>query len=521
MSHGPVSRRLFSRYLAGLALGAGAASPFALQLAAMSAASAQSAPTYKALVCIFLFGGNDAHNTVLATDSDTFGRYFAARNTGADQIALMPVGTPAAPLGSTSTFNGRTVTRATPEFWGGVLPITPATPQLVPLGTIATNRTFALHPMMQPLIPLFSAGRLAVLANVGTLIQPTTKAQYVARSVPLPSNLFSHNDQQSEWQAGSAEGARVGWGGQLADLILSQNTNSVFTAISAAGNAVFLSGHSAMQYQVSTGSTPAIAISGITSSGASASSVFGSTLASSHLSDIIQDTTAVDYFASDQAAVVKTSVSSASMLNLSFTTSTVQAVPALPVFTNPVTNAVQVNSLAVQLQTVAKLIAAGATLGTRRQVFFVSLGGFDTHQNENSAQPPLLAELAQAISYFDTALSSIGGVDMRPFVTTFTASDFSRTFASNGSGTDHAWGSHHFIHGGAVKAGTIYGQYPTLGVDSGSFQNPDMSGNAVIPTSSVDQYGATLGSWFGASGSNLATIFPNLTNFSKTNLGFV
>ena len=143
------------------------------------------------------------------------------------------------------------------------------------------------------------------------------------------------------------------------------------------------------------------------------------------------------------------------------------------------------------------------------------------HQLQNSTQPNLLAQVAQAISYFDSALSNVGGVDMRSMVTTFTASDFNRTFASNGSGTDHAWGSHHFIHGGAVKAGTIYGQYPTLGVDSGSFQNPNMSGNALIPTVSVDQYGATLGSWFGVSASNLATIFTNLPNFSVQNLGFV
>lgn len=516
MSHGSVSRRHFSRYLAGLALTTGTASPFALQLAAMSAASAQSAPTYKALVCIFLFGGNDAHNTVLATDSDTFGRYFSARNTGADQIALMSVGTAPAPIGSVSTFNGRTVTRTTPEFWGGILPIVPSTPQSVPAGTNASSRTFALHPMLGPLIPLFNAGRLAILANVGTLIQPTSKAQYVARSVPLPANLFSHNDQQSEWQAGASEGARFGWGGQFADLVLSQNTKSIFTAISTAGNAVFLSGHSAVQYQVSTGSTPANTVSGIT-----ATSLFGSSIATTRLSDIVQDTSATSYFSSDQAAVVQRSVGAASLLNTSFTSSSVQGVATLPTYTNPATNATQVNSLAVQLQTVARLIAANSTLGAKRQVFFVSLGGFDTHQNENSTQPNLLAQLAQAISYFDGALSNIAGVDMRSSVTTFTASDFSRTFASNGSGTDHAWGSHHFIHGGAVKAGTIYGQYPTLGVDSGSFQNPNMSGNAVIPTVSVDQYGATLGSWFGASGTNLTTIFPNLANFSPTTLGFV
>jgi uncharacterized protein (DUF1501 family) len=513
---GKVSRREFSRALAALSIGAGAASPFAMQLAAIGQAAAQSVSSYKALVCVFLFGGNDGHNTVLATDADTFGRYFAARNIGADQIALMPVGTAPQALGATSPFNGRTVTRTSPEFWGGVLPITPSTPQAVPPGTNATSRTFALHPYLAPLIPLFTAGRLAIQSNVGTLIMPTTKAQYVAKSVPLPVSLYSHNDQQAEWQSGGPLGTRYGYGGLLADLIFSGNTNSVFTAISTAGNAVFMSGKSVVQYQLTTAAAPAVAVSGAT-----ASSLFGSTVAATRMSDIIRDTSATSYFADDQATVVKRSMDSASQLNAAFATAQVQAVPAPPAYTNPLTNAVQTNSLALQLQTVARMIAASATLGATRQIFFVSLGAFDTHQFENTVQPNLLAEVAQALAYFDSALSNIGGVDMRPAVTTFTASDFNRTFTSNGSGTDHAWGSHHFIMGGAVKAGTIYGQYPTLGVDQGNFANPDMSGNALIPTTSVDQYIATMGAWFGASPTNLAAIFPNLANFSNKNLGFV
>ncbi|HUE66076.1 MAG TPA: DUF1501 domain-containing protein [Rhizomicrobium sp.] len=516
MSYGPVTRRLFARYMAGLAAATGTAAPFALQLAAMNAASAQGASGYKALVCIFLFGGNDGHNTVLATDADTFGRYFAARNIGADPIALMPVGTSSAAIGSISQFNGRTVTRTTPEFWGGVLPIVPSTPQTVPSGTNATSRTFALHPMLQPLIPLFQTGRLAILANVGTLIQPTTKAQYVAGSVPLPSKLFSHNDQQSEWQSGQPEGARFGYGGQIADLVLSQNSSPIYTAISTAGNVVYLSGHSAIEYQITTNNPPAIVISGMSGS------LFGSSAAANDFKAIIQDNTSSNsYFAVDYAAVTTRSINAASMINTAYSSSIATAVPAIPTYTNPATNAVQTNTLALQLQTVAKIIAANSALGATRQIFFVSLGGFDTHQFENTTQPNLLAQVAQAISYFDGALSNIGGVDMRPMVTTFTASDFNRTFTSNGSGTDHAWGSHHFIHGGAVKAGTIYGQYPTLGVDSGSFQNPNMSGNALIPTVSVDQYGATLGAWFGVSASNLVAIFTNLPNFSVQNLGFV
>ncbi|WP_293469826.1 DUF1501 domain-containing protein, partial [Phenylobacterium sp.] len=206
------------------ALGVGA--PFALQLAAAGSAAGQSAPDYKALVCVFLYGGNDSHNTVLATDADSWGRYFAARNTGADPIALMPPGTAATPVGQTSAVTGRVAQADSPEAWGGVLPIAPRTAQAIPAGTNASSRTFALHPFLGPLQSLFNQGRLAVLANVGTLVQPTTKAQYQAKSVTLPTSLFSHNDQQSTWQALSTEGARTGWGGRFADLTASMNGNN-------------------------------------------------------------------------------------------------------------------------------------------------------------------------------------------------------------------------------------------------------------------------------------------------------
>jgi uncharacterized protein (DUF1501 family) len=512
-----VSRRAFLRLSAALGIVGPVATPFALQLAAMNAASAQSAPAYRALVCIFLFGGNDGHNTVLATDTDSWNRYFAARNTGSDPIALMPAGTAPAALGTTSQFNGRTVTRATPEFWGGVLPITPATAQPIPAGTNATTRTFALHPMLGPLVTLFNARRLAILANVGTLITPTTKAQYNAKSVPLPPNLYSHNDQQSEWQAGAGEGARFGWGGLMADVIYTMNgQNSVFTAISAAGNAVFLAGRNVVQYQVSTGSTPAVLINGTTSA-----SLFGSSLGPARLTSIIRDTTPASLFAIDYATAVQRSMDSATTLNSAYTGVAPASIPAPTAFTNPITGAVEANTLAIQLQTVAKLIASNVTLGMRRQVFFVSLGGFDTHNFENTQQPNLLAKVAHAMSYFDTALSNAGGVDMRPNVTTFTASDFNRTFTTNGDGTDHAWGSHHFIQGAALNGGDMFGQYPTLGVDSKTFSNPDMVGNALIPTTSVDQYGATLGRWLGVDDTNLNIIFPNLKNFTPPELAFV
>jgi len=256
-----MDRRHLLRFGGALSILGGAA-PFALQLAAAGSAAGQSAPDYKALVCVFLFGGNDANNMVLATDTDSWGRYFATRNTGTDPIALLPVGTAPTPVGQVNPITGRVADLDTPEAWGGVLPITPRTAQAIPAGTNASSRTFALHPFMGSLQTLFGQGRLAVMANVGTLIQPTTKTQYQSRTVAVPTSLFSHNDQQSTWQALGTEGARAGWGGRFADLVASSNgANSLFTAVSAAGNAVFLSGQSVVQYQLSTGAAPAIPIS--------------------------------------------------------------------------------------------------------------------------------------------------------------------------------------------------------------------------------------------------------------------
>jgi uncharacterized protein (DUF1501 family) len=339
----------------------------------------------------------------------------------------------------------------------------------------------------------------------------------VAKSVPIPANLFSHNDQQSTWQAGAGEGARFGWGGRMADMISSTNgQNSIFTAISTAGNAVFLAGQNVVQYQISTGAAPAIIVNG-----ASSRTLFGSSVAPARLSSIIRDTSAASLLEVDYSTVVNRSMNSAALLNNTFAGATASSIPAPPTYNNPISGATETNTLATQLQTVAKMIASNTTLGMRRQIFFVSLGGFDNHGIENTQQPNLLAKVAQALSYFDGVLSNIGGVDMRTSVTTFTASDFSRTFTTNGDGTDHAWGSHHFIMGGAVNGGDIYGVYPTLGVDSANFSNPNMSGNAVIPTTSVDQYGATLGRWLGVDDASLDVILPNLRNFAPRNVAFV
>ncbi|GBF56824.1 hypothetical protein PbB2_00481 [Candidatus Phycosocius bacilliformis] len=513
----PHTRRQFLATSGAVGLAAPVVTAFGMQLAAFNSAASQSATGYKALVCIFQLGGNDANNTVLATDTDSWNRYWAARNTGADPIALMPPGTAAAAVGSTSPVTGRTVTAASPEAWGGVLPITPRTAQPIPAGTNATSRTFAFHPMLAPLIPVYTAGRLAVIANVGTLVEPVTKTEYSARAKKVPANLFSHNDQQAVWQAGLTEGVRTGWGGQFGDLMASGNgANSLYTAMSTAGNAVFLSGRSVVQYQVSTGATPAVAVNAV-----GGASLFGSSQGPAKMREIIRDTGFVANMGADHATIVGRSLDASVTLNAAAAGTIVTAIPAPPVYRNPITNNVETNSLSVQLQTVARMIAAAPALGLRRQVFFVAIGGHDSHDFQNTAQPNNLSKLATAMATFDATLANIGGVDMRSAVTTFTASDFSRTFNTNGDGTDHAWGGHHLIMGGAVNGGDIYGQFPTVGTDLGSFRNPDQTGNAHIPTTSVDQYAATLGSWFGVSNTDLGVIFPNLRNFSRPNLGFM
>lgn len=502
------NRREFLRWSAGFSV-MGAAAPLAMGLTAAGTAAAAGATDYKAIVCLFMTGGQDGNNMVLATDTDSFARYTAARSSGIDPIALMPPGTPIV-----VPDNGRS---ETPANWGGVIPIVPRTPQPIPAGTTVNGtRTFAVHPLLAPAVPLFEQNRLAVLANVGMLMQPTTKTQFLGKQVPIPPALFSHNDQQSAWQAGAIDGAQTGWGGRLGDLLSSMNgSNPVFTTVSADGNAVFLSGNVVGQYQINTNGSPAISING------RSGSLFGSSLGGSTLNSIIQNVGGTSNFANDHATVVARSITAAASVNAAFNGAAPQAILVPPTFFEPIQGFEDVNPWTTQLYTVAQMIAAAPALGVKRQVFFCQLNAHDTHDNQNTRESVNLAQLAQALVYFDQAMSNVGGTDMRSCVTTFTAADFSRGFATNGTGTDHAWGGHHFIMGGAVNGGDMYGQYPTLGIDRTGFDNPDIAGNNMIPTTSVDQYGATLGRWFGVSDSDLHTVFPRLSNYSNPYLGFI
>lgn len=449
------SRRSFLRRASALSV-MGSAAPWALSLSAMADAAAATATDYKALVCVFLYGGNDYANTVVPYDQASYDAQYALRgNLRIDRAALAPN-------------------------------------LLAPTAALAGGRQYALAPGLEPLVPLFNAGQMAVMLNVGTLVQPTTLAQYQARSVPLPPKLFSHNDQQSYWQSSSPEGATSGWGGRMGDLFASGNGNATFTSMGVSGNAVYLAGKSAVQYQV----TPngAVAVNGLRTP------LFGSAAASSVLQSLMTGARAQP-LENEYVRVCQRSLDANAQLGSALGATSV---------TTPFPS----GSLADQLKMVARLIAARNALGARRQVFFVSIGGFDTHDGLLKVHPGLMASVGGALAAFYRATVELG-VDSQ--VTTFTASDFGRTLVSNSDGSDHGWGSMHFVLGGAVKGAAYYGTAPVI-----ANGGPDDVGQGrLLPGLSVDQYGATLASWLGVSNTDLASVLPNLGNYSQRNLGFV
>ena len=509
------SRRWLLRSAGAFGLLGGAAAPLLMNLTAAGSALAQTAGDYKALVCLFFYGGNDAYNMVLPTDAASWAPYASLRNQAPDSIALMPPGT-APVLGAAA---------ASPARLGGVLPITPLNAQ---------GRTFALHPLMGTLQTLFNTDkRLAILPGIGPLIVPTTKAQLSMATHPRPPRLGSHNDQQNTWQALAPEGATKGWGGRIADMLAAGNAQPIFSAVSAAGNAVWLSGNSVRPYQVST--TGAIRLGADTTG-----KLFGSTAAADAFNRIVGGARGTHLLEADVANIAQRSVDAEVALRTALKVPSDAAFGTAPaagaynpnndpklLYDNPLTGVKAFNSLAQQFQVVARMIdaAQSGAVSSKRQVFFVSVGGFDTHDFQNRNQGDLMARVAHAMRYFDTAMGAIGASNK---VTTFTASDFGRTFTSNGDGTDHGWGSHHFVMGGAVKGGDLYGRFPLLGLKNTANNNFDSSldllGNgSMLPETSVDQLGATLGKWFGLSNAQLLDIFPNMANFdaSKRDLGFM
>jgi uncharacterized protein (DUF1501 family) len=351
-----------------------------------------------------------------------------------------------------------------------------------------------LHPELSDVQPLFAQHKLAILANVGPLNAPTTKANYLATR---PDNLFSHSDQQNQWQSSVSSGvSRTGWGGRIADATASLNTSfPVVTSI--AGTSLFMAGNATSPLALP--SSGGLALQGFN----------GGAAANARLSAMqaILSADRDNAYVGAASGITSQALSLSGLVNpiLTATNSTVQAH-----FTG------QASSIAQQLLQVAKLIEARAQTGARRQVFFVSLGGFDTHSGELATLTNLLGQLSPALRSFYDATVQLGVSEQ---VTTFTLSDFGRTFQpASGAGTDHAWGNHHFILGGAVRGGEMYGRYPTLA--RAGPDDADTSGRW-IPTTSVEQYGATLARWFGLADPALAAAFPNLARFSSTNLGFL
>ena len=468
------TRRAFLQRAAQLSL-AGTALPTALNLAALGEAAAANAPSandYKALVCVFLYGGNDYANTVVTYDPASYAQYAKIRGGNGDDgggIALAHADLE------------RTALHAAVPLPGG--------------------RQYALHPAMVGLADLFNTGQLAVQLNVGPLVVPLTRAQYAnqdRKTYPLPPKLFSHNDQQSIWQSSSPEGSTVGWGGHLGDIALRSNSQSLFTCMSVTGNAVFLSGDSALQYQVSTGGAVRLRV-------ASDAAVYGSKAVKNLLAEMISEPSAHP-MENEYVRVMQRSRDAEVHVAAALASS--QPGGATPLATEFPAR----NPLADQLKMVARLIQGRSVLGAKRQVFMVSLGGFDLHDNLIEQQPVLLGRVSEALSAFYRATVELG---VASNVTTFTASDFGRTLTSNGNGSDHGWGNHHFVMGGAVKGQRFYGSAPPVSVgNTNAAQDQWHVGQGrLLPSTSVDQYAATLARWFGVAPQDMHGILPNLHKF--------
>ncbi len=457
---GPHSRREFLRRSAVVA-GAGFAAPWALDLAGLAQA-APSGNDYRALVCLFMYGGNDHYDTFIPNDPASYAAYAAAR-TGI-----------ARPRGS-------------------ILPISP-------LNGFSGSGTFGFAPEMAGLRQLFDEGALAVLPNIGTLIRPINKSGYENRS-NRPPQLFSHNDQQSYWQSSSPEGATTGWGGRIGDLLLDSNASSTFTCVSVAGNAVMMTGRDAFQYQVSSRGVTQLR-----------DDTFYDDSATAGVREIMELQSS-EVFPSTYATVSRRALDAAD--DLSSAVATAEAQHDFDALFPGESGNNDLDRAMSQLKMVAKLMAAGRdSLGVRRQVFFVSMGGFDNHNGLLQRHPELLAGLSGSLTAFHRATQRIG---ISENVTTFTASDFGRTLTSNGDGSDHGWGGHHLVMGGSVRGKRVYGTVPAIADDG-----PDDVGRGrLLPTTSVDQYASTLARWMGAGSSELDAVVPNIGNYSVKDLGFL
>jgi len=444
-----VSRRNFLKF------GAAAAAFSACPGAAFSQSIGTSAPfpDYKALVCVFMFGGNDSFNMVVPRSNAEYDLYAASRqNLAIDQTALLAIN-----------------------------PLTPDGAQ------------YGLHPSMTGMKSLFESGRLAVLSNVGPLIEPTTKDQFLGNSVMLPPQLFSHNDQQDQWHSlKGRETGNTGWAGRVADLIRTNVADQqMATNASLFGNVLFQSADESIAYVM--GPTGPVQFEGFTGNPISQEQrlAFESIINASYSSIYERGFAEIQQRAVAASDLVSNAIAGA-VVNTPF--------PA--------------SQLGTQLRTVARLIDVRDQLQMQRQVFFVAAGGFDSHDNQNRDQPGLLGDISDSMSAFYDATVEINAADL---VTTFTQSDFGRTLTSNGDGTDHAWGGNQLVMGDAVIGQDMYGTYPLLEICGPD----DVTGGRMIPTTSADQYAATLARWFGIPDAELDIVAPNIGNFAVRDLSFM
>jgi uncharacterized protein (DUF1501 family) len=410
---------------------------------------------YKALVCLFLYGGNDANNVLIPNDPTYYNTYAAARG-------------------------NLTIPKA------NLLPLTLR---------VGDGRQYGFHPGLPELANLFNQGKLTMVANVGTLVAPTTRSDYVNGTAAVPVNLFSHEDQSVQWMTSVPDRGdiRTGWGGRAADLVASLNGNSkVSLALSIAGTNTFEVGNTVVPYLISPdGSLGLRGIGGGPNDDIRIQG-FKNLLALPHNK----------LFEAAYADTMSRSIAENEVLS--------SALAGV----NPLNTVFPDTDLGRQLAMISRLIAARGNLGMQRQIFFCAVGGYDTHGDQLSAQAGLLAELSGGLNAFYSATAELG---VEQSVTTFTASDFGRTLPTNGGGSDHGWGSHQFVMGGAVRGNQLYGTFPTLAVNGPD----DTEDGRWIPTTSVDEFSATIARWFGVSDSQMSTVFPNIGRFANPNLGFL
>ncbi|MFK7889117.1 MAG: DUF1501 domain-containing protein [Gammaproteobacteria bacterium] len=455
-----LSRRRFLERLALTAVGSSVAATQGklslMQSALASTGGYSTIDDYKSLVCVFMFGGNDIYNTIIPTDSTNYNQYAGIRG---------PLAMPSSGL----------------------------------LGLNGTN--YGFHPSMTGMHNLFNSGKLAVVGNLGTLFEPTTRDTYQQGSALVPPDLFSHNDQQEIWQTARAPLAGItqpGWGGRMADLLEQANSNPyVPPTITMAGNNNFQAGVNALPFSMSPfdGVSEFLFLSG------------GSWPPwEQSRADTWADILTAPYDHAIERQVAEGTITA--RLQIDELNDTLDLAP-------DITTEYPETYVARQLAMVAKVISIREQLGMKRQIFFVGFGDWDFHGDQLNRQANMLDVLSGALTSFQ---ANVDELNLGDSVTAFTASDFGRTLSVNGDGTDHAWGSSSFVMGGAVNGGAIYGPMPSLEI--GGPSDTDQAGR-MIPDYSLDQYGATLASWMGIENGDLGDIFPYLDNFSVPNLGFM